>query len=394
MDISISIDEASFVFQPDEQFLSENEELNNKKWNELAHDLVDEISEKFYFLDYFGFLVRLEKGKFGYDTLFTFEKIDGSLMYLGFNSEHDAMGIYIHFSATFFKLYLDTLNIESYDLFQQWYRFSFDDNGVKRGSSYASRIDVAIDLKNSDVDLNILSEELYSKKLIVKTKTGRINQSKISSYNNDNNIETLYLGTRKSNYKLLLRIYDKKKEQFSNKGNYYQYALLLDSWIRFEMELKKEYSKQSFTLIRKCESQKELSKLLFSLFLDRYQFYYAATDNHHELTTKFFEFANEDINLLDATRPIDTSIYRSAEHIKNNSGLFSTLYKMQYITQDDEIIFEFFDYLLKEYEKYTPNDDVKKWLKNYDLIKKDNKKGLEKPWLLDLDDFDFFDNVK
>ncbi|EEI86567.1 hypothetical protein HMPREF0072_0825 [Anaerococcus lactolyticus ATCC 51172] len=41
------------------------------------------------------------------------------------------------------------------------------------------------------------------------------NPSKISDVSNNFNAETLYIGSRKRNSKVLLRIYDKKKEQLS-----------------------------------------------------------------------------------------------------------------------------------------------------------------------------------
>lgn len=41
------------------------------------------------------------------------------------------------------------------------------------------------------------------------------NPSKISDVSNNFDAETLYIGSRKRNSKVLLRIYDKKKEQLS-----------------------------------------------------------------------------------------------------------------------------------------------------------------------------------
>lgn len=59
------------------------------------------------------------------------------------------------------------------------------------------------------------NDQTYLEKVIedMKNKPYRKNHSKIHDISNSFKAETLYIGTRKRNTKLLLRIYDKKKEQ-------------------------------------------------------------------------------------------------------------------------------------------------------------------------------------
>ncbi|MDU3212354.1 hypothetical protein [Anaerococcus sp.] len=61
------------------------------------------------------------------------------------------------------------------------------------------------------------SKDTYLKKVIKDNKIGRYrkNMSKISDVSINFETDTLYVGSRKRNGKVLLRLYNKKKEQLS-----------------------------------------------------------------------------------------------------------------------------------------------------------------------------------
>lgn len=61
-------------------------------------------------------------------------------------------------------------------------------------------------ISKNNYELNKVEEE-------VKEKMYKRNPSKISYMTNNSAVETLYVGSRKKNSRMFLRIYDKRKEQ-------------------------------------------------------------------------------------------------------------------------------------------------------------------------------------
>lgn len=97
------------------------------------------------------------------------------------------------------------------------------------------------------------------------------NQQVISRFRNYKNIaprllkdgskqgHTIYFGSRQSN--VFLRIYDKKLEQLN------KHRTLSHDWIRWELELKKEYSMQAIKMILQCNSLSNVCVGILSHYL-------------------------------------------------------------------------------------------------------------------------------
>ena len=85
----------------------------------------------------------------------------------------------------------------------------------------------------------------------------------------------------------------------------------------------------------------------------------------------------ENINyILKLPSPRDNDLEKSIDYIKNNSGLFSLLYKIEQI-YGKECVLEFLDYLMNEYNSfYFPNNDVLIWIKKH----KDSYLKQSLPW--------------
>ncbi len=62
-------------------------------------------------------------------------------------------------------------------------------------------------------NINKNNYELIKVEEEIKKKLYKLNPSKISYMTNDSDVETIYVGSRKKNSRMFLRIYDKKKEQ-------------------------------------------------------------------------------------------------------------------------------------------------------------------------------------
>jgi phage replication initiation protein len=108
-----------------------------------------------------------------------------------------------------------------------WYNYI---NYIYENKYKFSRVDIAIDCFDNELDLNIIHKEIQKGNLITYCKTyDRRNELKIK----DNSVltDTLYIGKRTSD--IYFRIYDKKLERIS-KGM----EVKEKSWIRFEVVMK------------------------------------------------------------------------------------------------------------------------------------------------------------
>ncbi|WP_391556748.1 replication initiation factor domain-containing protein [Staphylococcus hominis] len=83
-------------------------------------------------------------------------------------------------------------------------------------------MDIAIDFIDEGISVNTISNQLYRKTQIVKTSSDRRNLSSLLALTKNNETSTFYLGTKEKIIKVLLRVYDKKKEQVDTMGVRYQ----------------------------------------------------------------------------------------------------------------------------------------------------------------------------
>ena len=107
-----------------------------------------------------------------------------------------------------------------------------------------SRIDIAVDYKNyfESNFLDTLNEDIKNNVIKVVNVNDIKSFQSSSAITNDNKISTIYLGSRKSNTRSFLRIYDKKQEQLNNNGFRMAEAKECESWIRFEASYRSIYA--------------------------------------------------------------------------------------------------------------------------------------------------------
>lgn len=276
------------------------------------------------------------------------------------------MGICIKFSAHAWMEYrkqYESLYGQSIQIHQ--FFANINDNSLY--TSRLSRIDIAIDFINENVNVNTIYNQLSKKNQIVKTAAGRKNHSIVSAITKNNITSTFYLGSKGKNIKALLRVYDKKKEQIETMGIRYHEAIHHDEWIRFEAVYKGAYAHDLSDQLEHINNDTELKDLLVSALTDRYHFYYAKSERLTNYTKKMIDLLNQKNFMFTSPSPRMNLLEQSQKHILNGSGLFPYLYKVSHIWGEDGLK-KCLAFLYNEFENYEPNDDVISWLQKYSVL--------------------------
>lgn len=196
---------------------------------------------------------------------------------IAYHADHIQMGICIKFSAYAWNVY--RANYQSlYTKSTEIHQFLSSIQNENLYSSRLSRIDIAIDFINENVNVNTIYNQLSKKNQHLKTATGRKNNSNLSAITKNNITSTFYLGSKGKNIKALLRVYDKKLEQIETLGFQYQDAITFENWIRFEASYRGAYAHSISLDLEFVNNDKQLKDLLVSAFTDRYQFYYTKSN--------------------------------------------------------------------------------------------------------------------
>ena len=237
-ELNILVDEFTLVLQPNHIDF----ELN--QWPSVALDMIKEFEVKSRITEIFGKRMKLDRSPQGYKIAFKYGK-HSFYFAVAFHDKHVRMGIIVKFSALswrfFQKLYLDKFdkNIQVYQLLSD----------IRSDNVYnirLSRFDLAIDYINYDFSVDNLYKALTARPriLLIKNANNRINNSNVSEVLTNNIINSIYIGSRKRNINILLRIYNKKLEQIETNGYYLANALECKSWTRFEIVFKGIYAHQ------------------------------------------------------------------------------------------------------------------------------------------------------
>ncbi len=113
---------------------------------------------------------------------------------------------------------------------------------------HITRIDIAIDFINYGLSVNNIHVDLCNKKtMLVNKLNAKIKEDRIEYIGSNNEVETIYIGSRRSD--AFLRIYNKKKEQSDKNGPYRELANRCDDWIRIEGEFKHRLARQIGAMI-------------------------------------------------------------------------------------------------------------------------------------------------
>lgn len=291
---------------------------------------------------------------------------------IAYHNEHKKMGVCIKFSAYAWMEYRSNyLSTFSHNFNIHQFLKAVDKSTLY--SSRISRIDIAIDFINEKVSCNTIYNQLFKKNHIVKSDTGRKNNSVLSAVLVNGIASTFYLGSKGKNIKALLRVYDKKKEQIDRNGVRFEEAVYYKDWVRFEAVFKGKYAHELSEKIKKINNETDLKDILVSALTDRYQFYYSKSDKLTTYSKKMMNLLTQRNFSFNSPSPRYNLLEQSQRHIVSGSGLFPYLFKVWRIW-GDEGLKKCVSYLHKEFEDYEPNDDVLSWLKKYSALY--SKQGL------------------
>ncbi|PKY90578.1 hypothetical protein CYJ57_01575 [Falseniella ignava] len=366
-EINVSVDEFTIVLHPEDEFTL-------KKWVLNATQMIHSFEEKSGIIHLFGKRNILERPPQGYKTAYTYGE-HPFYFAIGFHESYVKMGVIIKFSALAWSFY-QTFYLNRFE--QEIHVFQFVQN-IQCEDLYTvrlSRFDLAIDYLNFDIEVDSLYKDLTSepKLMVIKNINNRINNSVISGMVANNVSNTMYIGSRKRNVNILLRVYDKKIEQIETNGYFLKEALAYQSWIRFEVVFKGKYAHQITDSLMDITKFELYQNYLINLFLEKYQFYQVNNDELilHPISDILFKALKSETldQTLYSPRPINNDLVSSLLYIIKGSGLFPILYKVEQIWGDDqiELLFEFIYYIYKS--RFNPNNDHRAWLeKNNKTLK-------------------------
>lgn len=247
------------------------------------------------------------------------------------------------------------------------------DSGVYQ--TRLSRIDLTADYKNYGYlsphsIYNKLKDENYQ---IVDCK-GRNAKRKISAVQNDMTTSTFYVGSRKENSRLLLRVYNKKQEQIQAKGFRLEEAINCDSWVRFEASFRGNYAHQITEQLKNINNEIELSQFIASKICDKYRFTDVSTGEYTDFTKDLLSIVGDsNYSALRSENPKNNSLANSISHIIKGSGLYPLLFKIGQVWNEQteveflEIIYQIY---LNNYKKDMARDNkLINWIeKNYSSL--------------------------
>lgn len=364
--LDVQVDEYTLVLQPNRK-PSEIEE-----WSSAALDIINEFLKLSKVED---FLQELSEVTYSLPKGYTNGYLSEGAPYyfaVSYHPDHIQMGICVKFSAHAWMIYrkeYEALLNQPIHIHQ----FLKIVDQTSLYSSRLSRIDIAIDFVNEKVSCNTIYNQLFKRKHIIKSSTGRKNHSVLSALTNNGVTSTFYIGSKGKNVKALLRVYDKKKEQIDTNGIRYEEAIYYNDWVRFEAVFKGKYAHELSEKIKKINNETDLKDILVSALTDRYQFYYSKSDKLTTYSKKMMDLLTQRNFSFNSPSPRYNLLEQSQRHIVSGSGLFPYLFKVWRIW-GDEGLNKCVSYLHKEFEDYEPNDDVLSWLKKYSALY--SKQGL------------------
>lgn len=357
----IGIDEFTVV-------LRKKKRVDSLKWPRIAQDIITEFLQKSKLSDLedeFGHIRTIDAGfNSGYNAGMSL--IDRPYyLNISFHEVYDNMGVCVKFSAQAFA----ALKRSYAKVFgKEFHFFEFLNEIISKNYSVRlSRIDFTADFfdypslddKNGYISPNELYKKFLSGELKVINSLGRVCKYKESAISQSGEFQTVYFGSRKQNVPLLIRFYDKRFEQISKKGIYLDKALACNSWLRLELRFTHKYAHQITDYIQKnVNSEKELNRFIAKSISEKISFVDRETEYPIEISKNIFDIAaGLDDKVLSLSSARDNTLLQSINYLMNDSGFFTTLYKVQKIW-DTETALWFLDYLKKIFfDEFSPQVD-------------------------------------
>lgn len=355
----VSVDEFSLVlFLPDEVC---------KDWRKAAYFMMNEFIELSKIELLLGKVVEMhEKKPQAYSQAFTIENVPYYFA-IAFHDTFQHMGILVRFTGQAWGVYQQKyyehfgkrINIAEFlkmiDSLLYTYRLS--------------RIDLTADYINyGDLSPHTIYNKLIDETYCVLDHNGKNTKRKISAVQNDMETETFYIGSRKENSQLLLRVYNKKAEQINTNGFRLNEALECENWSRFEVSFRGTYAHQITEQFENINSDIELSQFIASKICDKYRFADVSTGSYTDFTNDLLALVgNNDYPALRTENPANNNLNKSIAHIISGSGLFPVCYKVGVIwgTKAEKELFQMlYDVYDKYYRKeFDKKPQIQSWLK-------------------------------
>lgn len=354
--------------------LAHDDVLNNKnrRWNDIASEIIFELEERLNLIDILGERGLMKKAISGYSIGYSYGYHDFSFA-IFYHPQYARMGVLVKFSAQALAYYQGQTNLYVYEVLQKMQSQLYQ---VR-----CSRVDIALDFINEGINITEIQNQYNNKELkilVMRERNGKIEQiaksHSIHGITEGSEFQTIYLGNREN--PLYMRIYDKKVEQInSKKGSRRSEAEEYDNWIRFELEIKKDYAHDLTEALLNTNCQTEFKELILGFFIQK--FYFVTVENDEYVPTPFMqkiiEMKNDkSIVLFKSVNTRNTELSKSFLYILKSSGVITALYKILAIWGKNglnESIKSVINYIKNE---YNPNRDCIEFLKNNGKEYKDN----------------------
>ena len=321
----LGIDEFTITIIP-------NEKIFNIDWKNTAENQIQNFVKLFDVEQIMnGSLQEMETSKpQGYTKAFNLG-IEDYYIAFAYHEDLPDMGVCIRFSAKSWSIYQYQYmkkNNKKILISELLRNFA---SSCSKFTVRLTRIDLTADFYNYGLCLSDLFDKMKNSSIMIQNEHGKNPIRSISFYGKNSSVETIYIGSRKTNSKGFLRIYDKKKEQIDTNGFRLEEALSAHDWIRFEAVFKGQYAHSiSDTLISTPMYEEELTAFIAQLITQKYRLFDINANDYLKVTTDLLEIASS--STCDALRtesPRDNSLHQSISHLRCGSGFYPTLYKIE-----------------------------------------------------------------
>lgn len=365
-ELSVGIDEFSLVLFPPFP-------VDSKDWLQSAYIMMNEFIDKSKIEVLLGKVVEMnDKKPKAYSQAFTIEDVPYYIA-IAVHEYFQHMGILIRFSAQAWAAYQKAY----YSHFGQKMNIAVFFKMIKSEiyQFRLSRIDLTADFKNyGNLSPHYIYNKLLDESYCIEDCKGRNAKRKISAVQNDKETETFYIGSRKENSQLLLRVYNKKQEQIQTNGFRLEEALNCDSWTRFEASFRGDYAHQITEQLGNVNNEIELSQFIASKICDKYRFTDVSAGEYADFTNDLLSIVgNSNYSALRSESPKNNSLSKSISHIIKGSGLYPLLFKIGQVwnekaeTEFLEMIYQI--YLAKFKKDMTRDTKLINWIKkNYSTL--------------------------
>lgn len=349
--LTVGVDEFTLILQsPDKVKVTD--------WPDTVDKILETFLHRSRLTRLFGPMSPAAKMQAGYTSGLTFDNRPWYLT-ISWNEDMPTMGICVRYSAHAYAIYKEA--------YKEQYQANLDIAvflDMVQDDVYTtrlSRIDLTADyfdypdelLPDRQLSPDLIYERLKNGAYVVRNRNDRQSVRNMSALDREGRYETVYIGSRKGKTNGFLRVYDKKQEQIQTMGYRYDEALQYESWVRFEASFLHDAAHQlTEQLLSEGMTAQDLQRWIARHITDKYRFVHSETGEATEFTADLLGVvAGSSVAALSTPSPRDNALRQSINYLRDNSGLYSTLYKALCVWENDADK-QLMDFLWKDYERY------------------------------------------